>query len=154
MAMNARVLFADDSGTMRKIIARLLDEVGVDSPTEAADGEEAVNRFKAEKFDLVLTDWNMPNKDGLEVVKEIRALSPNVPIIMITTEAEQGRIAMALSAGATDYIVKPFDRDKLREKLEAHLNKTTVDGTAQWYPQFVSRPAASPAAAWGNFGKT
>lgn len=154
MVMNVRVLFADDSATMRKIIARLLDEAGVDSPTAAADGDEAVKLFQSDKFDLVLTDWNMPNKNGLEVVREIRALNPNIPIIMITTEAEKGRIAQAISAGATDYIVKPFDRDKLREKLEAHLNKNTAEGTPQWYPQFVSRPTTSPAAAWQGFGKS
>ena len=75
--MNPRVLLADDSSTMRKIIVRLLDEVGVESPTEAADGAEAVSRFEVGKFDLVLTDWNMPNKSGLEVVREIRAFGSN-----------------------------------------------------------------------------
>ena len=90
--MNPKVLLADDSTTMRKIIVRLLDEIGVETPTEAADGVEAVARFKEGRFDLVLTDWNMPNKSGLDVTREIRALDPTIPIVMITTEGEKGRI--------------------------------------------------------------
>jgi len=146
--MNPRVLLADDSSTMRKIIVRLLDEVGVESPTEAADGAEAVARFEVGKFDLVLTDWNMPNKSGLEVVREIRALDPTLPIIMITTETEKGRISQAIEAGVSDYIVKPFDREKLREKLEDNLNKQPVASTPGWHPEFVSRPNAGGTPTW------
>ena len=118
--MGTRVLVADDSSTMRKIILRSLQAVGVDEVTEAADGSEAVALFKPDSFDMVLTDWNMPGKTGLEVVQEIRSQDANVPIIMVTTEAEKGRVMQAIQAGVSDYLVKPFTADTLREKLEKH----------------------------------
>ena len=118
--MGTRVLVADDSSTMRKIILRSLQAVGVTEVTEAADGSEAVGLFKPGDFDMVLTDWNMPGKTGLEVVQEIRAQDKDVPIIMVTTEAEKGRVMQAIQAGVSDYLVKPFTADTLREKLQKH----------------------------------
>jgi len=118
--MSARVLVADDSSTMRKIIIRSLQAVGIPGATEAADGNEAVSLFKPGEFDLVLTDWNMPGKTGLEVVQAIRTLDPKVPIIMVTTEAEKARVMAAIQAGVSDYLIKPFTADTLREKLEKH----------------------------------
>lgn len=115
-----RVLVADDSSTMRKIIIRSLQAVGVSTAVEAGDGNEAAALFKPGEFDLVLTDWNMPGKTGLELVQEIRSKDPHVPIIMITTEAEKGRVLQAIQAGVSDYIVKPFTPDTLRQKLEKH----------------------------------
>jgi two-component system chemotaxis response regulator CheY len=105
---------------MRKIIIRSLQAVGVPEATEASDGNEAVNLFQPGSFDLVLTDWNMPGKTGIEVVQEIRAKDAKVPIIMITTEAEKGRVLQAIQAGVSDYLVKPFTAETLREKLEKH----------------------------------
>jgi two-component system chemotaxis response regulator CheY len=118
--MTAKVLVADDSSTMRKIIIRSLQAVGVQETVEAADGNEAVNMFQPGAFGLVLTDWNMPGKTGLDVIKEIRARDAKVPIIMITTEAEKGRVLQAIQAGVSDYLVKPFTAETLREKLEKH----------------------------------
>lgn len=118
--MSARVLVADDSATMRKIIMRSLNAVGIPTATEASDGNEAVQTFAPGQFDLVLTDWNMPGKTGLEVIKEIRAKDAKVPIIMITTEAEKSRVLAAIEAGVSDYLVKPFTPDTLREKLAKH----------------------------------
>lgn len=118
--MSLRVLVADDSSTMRKIILRSLQAVGVETATEAADGNEAVTIFAPGQFDLVLTDWNMPGKTGLEVIQDIRARDPKVPIIMVTTEAEKGRVMQAIQAGVSDYLVKPFTADTLREKLSKH----------------------------------
>jgi two-component system chemotaxis response regulator CheY len=115
-----RVLVADDSSTMRKIIVRSLLAVGAPGAIEAADGNEAVQLFQPGEFDLVLTDWNMPGKSGIEVVREIRALDAKVPIIMITTEAEKARVLEAIQAGVSDYLVKPFTAETLREKLEKH----------------------------------
>ena len=119
--MSTNVLVADDSGTMRKIIIRSLNAVGIKSVVEAADGEQAVALFRPGTFDLVLTDWNMPGKTGLEVIQAIRAQDAKVPIIMITTEAEKQRVLEAVQAGVTDYLVKPFTQDTLREKLEKHI---------------------------------
>jgi len=118
--MAPTVLVADDSGTMRKIILRSLSAVGITSAVEAADGEQAINLFKPGTIDMVLTDWNMPGKTGLDVTKAIRAQDANVPIIMITTEAERTRVIEAVQAGVTDYLVKPFTADTLRQKLEKH----------------------------------
>lgn len=118
--MSARVLVADDSSTMRKIILRSLDAVGVADATEAIDGEEALDLFEPGKFDLVLTDWNMPRKTGLDVIREVRKLDSDVTIIMVTTEAEKARVLEAIQAGVSDYLVKPFTAETLREKLEKH----------------------------------
>ena len=118
--MSLRVLVADDSSTMRKIIIRSLLAVGAPGTTEAADGNEAVALFKPGEFDLVLTDWNMPGKNGLEVVQAIRAQDAKVPIIMVTTEAEKDRVLQAIQAGVTDYLIKPFTAETLREKLSKH----------------------------------
>jgi len=105
---------------MRKIILRSLQAVGIPTAVEAADGNEASALFKPGEFDLVLTDWNMPGKTGIELIQEIRSKDPQVPIIMITTEAEKGRVLQAIQAGVSDYLVKPFTADTLREKLEKH----------------------------------
>ena len=115
-----RVLVADDSSTMRKIILRSLQAVGVKDVAEAADGSEAIALFEPGKFDLVLTDWNMPGMNGLELLKAIRERDKAIPVIMVTTEAEKARILEAIQAGVTDYLVKPFQQDALREKLEKH----------------------------------
>lgn len=118
--MSKRVLVADDSSTMRKIILRSLAAVGVPTATEAADGVEALEAFKNGEFDLVLTDWNMPNKNGLDVIQGIREINQTVPIIMVTTEAEKSQVLKAIQAGVSDYLVKPFTADTLRQKLEKH----------------------------------
>jgi two-component system chemotaxis response regulator CheY len=90
------------------------------SVTEAADGMEAVNLFQQQNFDLVLTDWNMPNKSGLEVIQEIRSRNRQVPIIMIATEAEHRQVLRVIEAGVADYLVKPFETNTLRDKLAKH----------------------------------
>ncbi|MCE3016566.1 MAG: response regulator [Pirellula sp.] len=113
-----KVLVADDSGIMRKIIIRSLNAVGVSDIVEAADGQEAIDAYKAEPVDLILTDWNMPNKSGLDVVTEIRALGSTVPIIMVTTEAQKSQVIAAIQAGVSDYLTKPFEADDLRAKLD------------------------------------
>jgi two-component system chemotaxis response regulator CheY len=118
--MCAKILVADDSSTMRKIIIRSLNAVGRTDVVEAADGNEAVARFEAETVELVLTDWNMPGKNGLEVIRHIRERNASVPIIMVTTEAEKQRVLEAIQAGVTDYLVKPFTSEALREKLDKH----------------------------------
>jgi two-component system, chemotaxis family, chemotaxis protein CheY len=119
--MGLNVLVADDSSTMRKIIIRSLQAIGVPNATEAKDGEEAVSLFKQGGIDLVLTDWNMPNKTGLDVIREIRALNATIPIIMVTTEAEKGRVLEAIKVGVSDYIIKPFEADTLRTKLRKFI---------------------------------
>ena len=118
------VLLADDSGTMRKIQVRCLNQLGIQNVTEAADGAEALSSFQSSDFDVVITDWNMPNMDGLELLKAIRAQNASIPVIMVTTEAERARVMTAIQAGVTDYLVKPFSPDDLREKFEKWVTVT------------------------------
>jgi two-component system, chemotaxis family, chemotaxis protein CheY len=118
--MSVRVLVADDSSTMRKIIIRSLNAIGIPDAniTEAGDGEQAIQLFDQGEFHLILTDWNMPQRSGLEVIEAIRSRGSAVPIIMITTEAEKRRILDAIRAGVSDYLIKPFDAEALRGKVE------------------------------------
>jgi two-component system, chemotaxis family, chemotaxis protein CheY len=116
--MCAKVLVVDDSGTMRKIILRSLNALGVTDVVEAGDGSDGLEAFKANQFDIVLTDWNMPRMTGLELLKAIRATESTVPVILITTEAEKGRVLEAVQAGVSDYLVKPFETEGLRAKLQ------------------------------------
>jgi two-component system chemotaxis response regulator CheY len=122
MNMSLKVLLADDSSTMRKIILRSLQAVGVSEATEAGDGNEALIKFQEQPFDLVMTDWNMPVKTGVELARDIRALGSKVPVLMITTEAEKSRVLEAIQAGVTDYLVKPFTPEVLREKLDKYVS--------------------------------
>jgi two-component system chemotaxis response regulator CheY len=116
----SKVLVVDDSGTMRKIIARALTSVGFTEIVEAADGNEGLTAFQQQAFDLVMTDWNMPVKSGIELTRDIRTLGSSVPIFMVTTEGEKGRVLEAIRAGITDYMTKPFTADALREKLDKY----------------------------------
>ena len=113
-----KVLLIDDSGVMRSIILRALNALGISDVIQAADGVEAMERFAQDTFELVMTDWNMPNKNGLEVIQDIRATGSKVPIIMITTESEKRQVLAAIQAGVSDYLTKPFDTDMLLKKIE------------------------------------
>ncbi len=114
-----KVLLVDDSGVMRKIIARSLNALWIDTVIEAADGLEALEAFgDGEGFDLILTDWNMPRMNGLELVQAIRAAGHKLPIMMVTTETEKDQVLKAIQAGVNDYLVKPFDQEMLTMKLE------------------------------------
>jgi two-component system, chemotaxis family, chemotaxis protein CheY len=116
-----KVLVVDDSGVMRKIIIRSLNAVGVTDTVEAANGQEAIDLFKGQEFDMVLTDWNMPEKSGLDVLTEIRATGSQVPVIMVTTESQKGQVLAAIQAGVTDYLTKPFEQEQLRAKLDKYV---------------------------------
>ncbi len=119
--MSFKVLVADDSGVMRKIVIRALASAGVNDVVEAADGNEAIQHFQQQPFDLVLTDWNMPGKSGIDVLKAIRASGATLPVVLITTEAEKGRVMEAIQAGVSEYVVKPFDAATLQAKLSKFI---------------------------------
>lgn len=118
-----RVLIVDDSATMRKIIRNNLKFAGYDDAIEAGNGVEGLSSLAANPIGLVLTDWNMPEMNGLEFTKAIRAQTQHkdLPILMITTVAEKENIMIAIQAGVTNYIVKPFDAETLKKKLEQLL---------------------------------
>lgn len=113
-----KVLLVDDSGTMRTIQKRCLNKVGVEDVAEAEDGVQGLAMFKSAVFDLVLCDWNMPNMDGLTMLKHVREINKTTPIIMVTTEAERSRVLEAIQNGVSDYLVKPFTQDALKVKIE------------------------------------
>lgn len=89
-------------------------------PIPVLSCDEALAAFGQQAFRLVMTDWNMPNKSGVELTRDIRATGSKVPIFMVTTESEKGRVLEAIQAGITDYLVKPFATDALREKLDKY----------------------------------
>ena len=113
-----KVLVVDDSGVMRKIIARSLAALGVNEIDEAGDGRQALEVFgDGSGYDIVITDWNMPEMNGLELTTQIRSAGSKVPIMMVTTESEKDSVLKAIQAGVNDYLVKPFDNEMLKLKL-------------------------------------
>ena len=123
------VLVVDDSKVTRKIITRALEELGIQKIDEAEDGTVAWRMFRRGNYDFVITDWNMPNMCGLDLVESIRMIDEEVPVLMITTEAEKQRVVTALQAGVTDYLLKPFEDSHLQEKIFKHLGTEPTDAS-------------------------
>lgn len=120
-----KFLVVDDFSTMRRIVRNLLKELGFANVDEAEDGAIALQKLQAGGFDFVVSDWNMPNMDGLTLLQTIRA-TPNLkhlPVLMITAEAKKENIIAAAQAGASGYIVKPFTSATLSEKLQKIFEK-------------------------------
>ena len=120
-----KFLVVDDFSTMRRIVRNLLKELGFSNVEEAEDGANALQKLSAGDFDFVVSDWNMPNMDGLELLKRIRADDrlKGLPVLMITAEAKKENIIAAAQAGANGYIVKPFTASTLDEKLSKIFQK-------------------------------
>lgn len=119
-----KILVVDDSSTMRRIIKNTLNHLGYKDLLEAEDGAQAWEALCANNdVNVLVTDWNMPNMNGLELVKKVRSETKYVdmPIIMVTTEGGKAEVITALKAGVNNYIVKPFTPQVLKEKLEAVL---------------------------------
>src|SRR4030066_1763624 len=116
---DTRFLVVDDFSTMRRIMRHLLKELGFMKVQEAGDGVEALDKLRAGTFDFVVSDWNMPNMTGIELLQAIRADArlKHLPVLMVTAEAKRENIIMAAQAGASGYVVKPFTAAKLDEKL-------------------------------------
>jgi len=115
-----RFLVVDDFSTMRRIVRNLLKELGFTNVQEAEDGVDALAKLRAAEFDFVVTDWNMPNMTGIELLRAIRADAKlkHLPILMVTAEAKKENIIEAAQAGASGYVVKPFTAATLDEKLK------------------------------------
>ena len=118
-----KILLVDDSRTIRNIQKNVLKQLNYDDVDEAEDGVIALARFKEQVPDLILVDWNMPNMDGITLVRKIREINKTVPIIMCTTEAEKSRVLEAIKAGVNNYAVKPFTTESLGEKIAQTLAK-------------------------------
>jgi two-component system chemotaxis response regulator CheY len=120
-----KFLVVDDFSTMRRIVRNLLKELGFTNIDEAEDGAVALQKLNGAPFDFVVTDWNMPNMDGLTLLQTIRQTPhlKHLPVLMITAEAKKENIIAAAQAGASGYIVKPFTAATLSEKLEKIFEK-------------------------------
>ncbi|UOD33927.1 response regulator [Deferribacteraceae bacterium V6Fe1] len=119
MAYNHKIITVDDSSTMRRIIKNTLIKIGFSNILEAGNGIEALEVLAQNNVDLIITDWNMPEMDGLTFVKTLRAKDQykEIPILMVTTEAAKEDILTALKSGVNNYVVKPFTPDILQEKV-------------------------------------
>jgi len=122
---NTRFLVVDDFTTMRRIVINLLRELGYSTFAEAENGKMGLDLFSRENFDCVISDWNMPVMDGLQMLKGIRATPKgrSTPVLMVTAEAKRENIIAAAEAGASGYVVKPFTPETLDEKLAAIFKK-------------------------------
>jgi len=120
-----KVLVVDDFATMRKIVRNILKQIGFEDITEAEDGNAALRVLKGDKIGLVVTDWNMPNMSGLELLHEIRrdAQTKNIPVLMVTAEGLKENVMEAVKAGVNNYVVKPFTAEVLQEKIETIFKK-------------------------------
>jgi two-component system chemotaxis response regulator CheY len=118
--MNMKVLVVDDFATMRKIVRNILKQIGFTNIVEADDGAHALSIIKEEKIDFVVTDWNMPNMTGLELLKNIRATdkAKDTPVLMVTAEGLADNVVDAVKAGVDNYVVKPFTAETVQQKIE------------------------------------
>jgi two-component system chemotaxis response regulator CheY len=115
-----QILVVDDFSTMRRIIKGLLHDLGYAHITEADDGLTALPLLKAGQFDLLITDWNMPGMQGVELLRQVRADErlAKLPVLMLTAEAKREQIVEAAQAGVNGYVIKPFTAAVLKEKIE------------------------------------
>jgi two-component system chemotaxis response regulator CheY len=123
--LKMKILVVDDFSTMRRIVKNVLKQIGFDNIEEAEDGAQALSKLKTGKFDFVVTDWNMPNMDGLDFFKAARqepALK-HIPFLMVTAEAEKDKVIKAIQAGVNNYVVKPFTAEIFKEKMDRIFEK-------------------------------
>lgn len=120
MNKDMKILVVDDFSTMRRIIKNLLRDLGFTNVTEADDGATALPMLKQTQFDFLITDWNMPGMQGIDLLKAVRS-DPglaSLPVLMVTAEAKRDQIVEAAQAGVNGYIVKPFTATTLKEKID------------------------------------
>ena len=122
-----RILVVDDFSTMRRIVRNLLKELGFTNVDEAEDGQVALHKLRSQPYEFVVSDWNMPNMTGIELLRAVRADTQlrHLPFLMITAEAKRENIIEAAQAGASGYIVKPFTAATLEEKLAKIFQSTS-----------------------------
>ncbi|HMK42767.1 MAG TPA: chemotaxis response regulator CheY [Dissulfurispiraceae bacterium] len=116
-----KVMVVDDFPTMRRIVKNLLKQLGFENIDEAEDGAAALTKLQAGGYGLVVSDWNMPNMEGIDLLRGVRASAAplkDIPFLLVTAEAEKEKVIEAIKAGVDNYIVKPFTAEVLKEKLE------------------------------------
>jgi len=133
-----KILLVDDSRTIRNIQKGTLKTLGYEDVVEASDGLDALRVMGECKPELLLVDWNMPNMDGITLIRKIRETDRSLPIIMCTTEAEKSRVLEAVKAGVNNYVVKPFTAQTLAEKINQTMAKMKAAASA-------GAPAGAPA---------
>ncbi|MFW6127092.1 MAG: response regulator [Thermodesulfobacteriota bacterium] len=127
--LGMKVLVVDDFATMRKIVRNILKQIGFEDILEAEDGTAALRLIKNDQVGLVVTDWNMPNMSGLDLLREIRQnpQTTNLPVLMVTAEGLKENVMEAVKAGVSNYVVKPFTAEVLQEKIENIFKKMAND---------------------------
>lgn len=118
----------DDFATMRKIVRGCLKQLGFENITEAEDGQIALTKLQSSEFKLIVSDWNMPNMMGIDLLKAVRADEKlkSLPFLMVTAEAQSENVIAAAKAGVSNYIIKPFTADQLESKLEVIFSKFPI----------------------------
>jgi two-component system chemotaxis response regulator CheY len=114
------ILVVDDFSTMRKIVRNCMKQLGFTNITEAEDGVQALEKLKTDTFKLIISDWNMPNMMGIDLLKAVRSSDDykKIPFLMVTAESKKENVIEAAKAGVSNYIIKPFTADSLKEKLD------------------------------------
>ncbi|HXG31040.1 MAG TPA: chemotaxis response regulator CheY [Thermodesulfobacteriota bacterium] len=120
-----KILVVDDFSTMRRIIKNILKQLGYENIEEAEDGVQAYSKLKGGGFEFIVSDWNMPNCDGFELLRKVRTdpSLKDIPFLMVTAEAEKDKVIEAIKAGVSNYIIKPFTAEILKEKLDRIAEK-------------------------------
>lgn len=123
MYRDIKVLCVDDFATMRRILKNILKQLGFRNIEEADDGLTALEALKENKYDLIISDWNMPKMSGLDLLKTVRGMAEykDIPFMMVTAEAQKQNVIEAVGAGVSNYVVKPFTAESIAEKLNKLL---------------------------------
>lgn len=123
-----KVLVVDDFPTMRRIVRNLLKQLGFENIDEAEDGSQALAMLKKGGFGLVVSDWNMPHMEGIDLLRNVRkdASLKDIAFLMVTAEAEKEKVIEAIKSGVDNYIVKPFTAETLKEKIEKIAERRTA----------------------------
>ena len=116
---NMKILVVDDMSTMRRIVKNIMKQLGFANVEEAENGQDALDKLRAETFGFVISDWNMPVMTGIDLLRAIRADEKlkAIPVLMVTAEAQKGNLIEAIQAGVSNYIVKPFSAEVVQEKM-------------------------------------
>ncbi|WP_029893626.1 chemotaxis response regulator CheY [Desulfohalovibrio reitneri] len=122
---NMRVLVVDDFSTMRRIVKNILKQIGMTNVVEADDGTTAWDLLNREPVDFIVSDWNMPQMSGIELLRKVRASEEfaDLPFLMVTAEAQQENIIEAVQAKVSNYIVKPFTAETMQQKIDKIFEK-------------------------------
>lgn len=123
-----KILIVDDFSTMRRIVKNILQQLGFTRIEEAEDGVCALNKLKSDEYQLIISDWNMPNMMGIDLLRHVRGNEnlKTIPFLMVTAESQKENVIEAVQAGVSNYIIKPFTADTLESKLEAIFKKQNL----------------------------